>query len=106
MEDALKKFLYAGVELAAATSDRFQKQVTDLVKKGKISETEGKKLVDEFLDKADKGKKDLEKRYEALTERLGVNQSEEVELEKLKKKVSDLESKLGKEKTAKATAKA
>lgn len=106
MEDALKKFLYAGVELAAATSDRFQKQVTDLVKKGKISETEGKKLVDEFLDKADKGKKDLEKRYEALTERLGVNQSEEAELEKLKKKVSDLESKLGKEKTAKATAKA
>jgi polyhydroxyalkanoate synthesis regulator phasin len=106
MEDALKKFLYAGVELAAATSDRFQKQVTDLVKKGKISETEGKKLVDEFLDKADKGKKDLEKRYEALTERLGVNQTEEAELEKLKKKVSDLESKLGKEKTAKATAKA
>jgi polyhydroxyalkanoate synthesis regulator phasin len=106
MEDALKKFLYAGVELAAATSDRFQKQVTDLVKKGKISETEGKKLVDEFLDKADKGKKDLEKRYEALTEKLGVNKSEEAELEKLKKKVSDLESKLGKEKTAKATAKA
>ncbi|MBX7182913.1 MAG: hypothetical protein K1X82_12455 [Bacteroidia bacterium] len=106
MEDALKKFLYAGVELAAATSDRFQKQVTDLVKKGKISETEGKKLVDEFLDKAEKGKKDLEKRYDALTEKLGLNNSEEAELDKLKKKVSDLESKLGKDKTAKATAKA
>ena len=105
MEDALKKFLYAGVELAAATSDRFQKQVTDLVKKGKISETEGKKLVDEFLDKAEKGKKDLEKRYDALTEKLGLNNSEEAELDKLKKKVSDLESKLGKDKTAKATAK-
>jgi len=84
----------------------FAMPASELVKKGKISETEGKKLVDEFLDKADKGKKDLEKRYEALTERLGVNKSEEVELEKLKKKVSDLESKLGKEKTAKAAAKA
>ena len=104
MEDQLKKFLYAGVELAAASSERFTKSVTDLVKKGKISDAEGKKLVDEFLDKAEKGRVELEKRYNTLTEKLGVNNSEEAELEKLKKKVADLEGKLGKEKTAKVTA--
>lgn len=109
MEDQLKKFLYAGVELAAASSERFTKSVTDLVKKGKISDSEGKKLVDEFLSKAEKGRKDLEKRYNELTEKLGINNTEEAELEKLKKKVADLETKLGKEKTTKtatATAKA
>ncbi len=42
MEEAFKKFLYAGVDLVAEASEKFQKSVTDLVEKGTISSTEGK----------------------------------------------------------------
>ena len=36
MEDAFKKFLYAGVDLAAEVSTKFEENVKDLIEKGKI----------------------------------------------------------------------
>ena len=59
--DPFKKFLYAGVDLIADTSEKFSKTVTDLVEKGKISGTEGKKLVDEWIEKADTAKEEFER---------------------------------------------
>ena len=95
--DPLKKFLYAGVDLVADTSEKFTKTVHELVDKGKISGTEGKKLVDEWIEKAETAKEEFELRVKELSQKVGVSErSEEEELEKLRKKVSDLESKLGK----------
>ena len=51
MEDSFKKFLYAGVDLAAEVSTKFEEGVKDLVEKGKISDVEGKKMVDELFEK-------------------------------------------------------
>ncbi len=48
MEDAFKKFLYAGVDLAAEVSTKFEEGVKDLIEAGKISDVEGKKMVDEL----------------------------------------------------------
>lgn len=95
--DPLKKFLYAGVDLVADTSEKFTKTVHELVDKGKISGTEGKKLVDEWIEKAETAKEEFEQRVKELSQKVGVvEKSDEEELEKLKKKVSDLETKLGK----------
>lgn len=104
MEKEFKKFLYAGVDLAAAASEKFQSTVTDLVAKGKISSEEGKKLVDDFFAKSEERKAEFEKKYKEFSDKLGVNKkkNEEEELEELRKKVSDLEAKLSKTKTAAA----
>ena len=104
MEKEFKKFLYAGVDLAAAASEKFQSTVTDLVSKGKISSEEGKKLVDDFFAKSEERKAEFEKKYKEFSDKLGINKkkNEEEELEELRKKVSDLEAKLSKTKTAAA----
>jgi len=106
MQNEFKKFLYAGVDLAAAVSEKFQKSVTELVESGKISSTEGKKLVDEFLDKTEKRKEDFEAKFKELKEKVGITKkTEEEELDELRKKVADLEAKVKAEKhTAKAKA--
>ena len=112
MEEAFKKFLYAGVDLVAEASEKFQKSVTELVDKGTISSTEGKKLVDEFLEKTEERKEQFEEKFTEVKEKLGiVKETAEDELDSLRKKVADLEAKLKAEKTtatpktkAKATA--
>lgn len=95
--DPLKKFLYAGVDLVADSSEKFSKTVHDLVDKGKISSTEGKKLVDEWFEKAESAKSEFEHRVKEISNKLGVTEkNEEEELEQMRKRVADLEAKLGK----------
>jgi len=105
MEDAFKKFLYAGVDLVAEASNKFQHSVTDLVEKGKISDKEGKKLVDEFFEKTHKAKDELEKNFNSISEKFGFAKSEEEELERLKKRVKELEAKAAADKPKVAAAK-
>ena len=113
MEDAFKKFLYAGVDLAAEVSGKFESGVKELVEKGRISEVEGKKLVDELFEKTEARKEEFEAKYNEIKEKVGiVKKTEEEILAELKQQVADLESKLGKAsaksaaKPATATAKA
>ena len=103
--DPFKKFLYAGVDLIADTSDKFSTTVTDLVAKGKISSTEGKKLVDEWFEKAESAREEFEDKVQEFSQKVGFSEkSEETELEDLRSKVADLEAKLGKNKTSKKAA--
>lgn len=97
MEDAFKKFLYAGVDLAAEVSGKFEAGVKELVEKGRISEVEGKKLVDELFEKTEARKEEFEAKYQEIKEKVGIVQkSDEQVLAELKQKVADLESKVGK----------
>ncbi|MCX7743847.1 MAG: hypothetical protein N2167_04695 [Flavobacteriales bacterium] len=99
MEQSLKNFLYAGVELAAAMSEKFEASVNELVKKGKISAEEGKKMVDEFLSKSESKAADFESKVKEFTSKF-KKKTEEEQLEELKKQVAELEAKLGKNKPA------
>ncbi len=110
MEDAFKKFLYAGVDLAAEVSSKFEDGVKELIEKGKISDVEGKKLVDDLFSKTEARKEEFEAKYNEIKEKVGIVKKTEQEiLADLKAKVADLESKMGKASTkaapkAKATA--
>lgn len=107
MQNEFKKFLYAGVDLAAAASEKFQKSVTELVENGKISSAEGKKLVDEFLDKTEQRKEEFEAKFNELKEKVGFTKKTEAEeLEDLRKKVADLEAKVKADKATATKAKA
>jgi polyhydroxyalkanoate synthesis regulator phasin len=106
MEDAFKKFLYAGVDLAAEVSTKFEESVKDLIEKGKISDVEGKKMVDELFERTEARKEEFEAKYADIKEKVGiVKKTEEEVLADLKSKVADLESKIGKTSTKKATSK-
>lgn len=100
MEDAFKKFLYAGVDLAAEVSGKFEESVKELIEKGKISDVEGKKLVDDLFEKTEARKEEFESKYNEMKEKVGITKkSEEEVLAELKAKVADLESKMGKSST-------
>ncbi len=97
MEDVFKKFLYAGVDLAAEVSTKFEHSVKDLIEKGKISDVEGKKMVDELFEKTEARKEEFEAKYNEIKDKVGmVKKTEEEILADLKAKVADLESKIGK----------
>ena len=92
MEDLFKKLLYAGVGLAAQTTDKFEKSLDDLVEKGKISDTEAKKIVDEVIEKTETTREDLESRFKTFTEKAGFGKKSE--MEELKTRIEELEAQL------------
>ena len=49
MEDLFKKFVYTGVGLVSLTAEKLQKSIDTLVEEEKISEKEGKKIVNDFF---------------------------------------------------------
>jgi len=70
MEDLFKKFVNAGVGYIAQGNKKVQSTIDKLVKDSKISEQEGKKIVDEFLKSSETKRAELEKQFQGLTDRL------------------------------------
>lgn len=68
MEDLIKKFLYTGVGIAALTAEKMQEAIDELVGKGEVSEEEGKKIVDEFADKAESRREKFERELKDMVE--------------------------------------
>lgn len=107
MEKELKNLLYAGVDLAAAASEKFQKGVNELVDKGSITPEDGKKWIDEMFTKTEERKAEFEKKYKEFTSKFKTTAKKdaEEEVDELRKKLADLEAKLAKNKAAGNSAK-
>lgn len=107
MEDLIKKFVYTGVGLASLTAEKLQKSIDKLVDEEKISEKEGKKIVDEFFQKTESKKKEFESQITKITEEVikKFDFSKAKEIFELNKRVKALESKVSKmsQATARAT---
>ncbi len=97
MERLLKKVLYTGVGLVAATTERLQHVVDDLVEKGKLSEEEGKKVVDDVVKNAETQRPYLESKLKGFVdttlERINLPQGEA--FSNLEKRIKSLEVKVG-----------
>ena len=98
MEDLIKKFVYTGVGLASLTAEKLQKSIDKLVDEEKISEQEGKKIVDEFFKKTESKKKDFENQITKITEEVvkKFDFSKAKEILELNKRVKALENKVSK----------
>ena len=68
MEELIKKFFYTGVGIASLTAEKLQESVDELVGRGKVSEEEGKKIVDDFASKAESRKEDFEGRLKDIVD--------------------------------------
>jgi len=73
MEETLKKLVYAGVGFAAQATEKIEETVNDLINKGKITDKEGKKIVDEFLKKSEKKKGSYESKFKKAIEDVTQN---------------------------------
>merc|ERR1712222_127025 len=96
--EGLKNFIYAGIGLAATTSEKVKTTVEDLVEKGKISDTEGKQIVEDFFKSSEEMKEDFENRLkkfsDELTERYESLKKNNTLVDSLEDKIKELESKL------------
>ncbi len=98
MEDLFKKFVYTGVGLVSLTAEKLQKSIDTLVEEEKISEKEGKKIVNDFFKKTESKKKDFEKQLQGITEEVvkKFDFSKAKEILELNKRVRVLENKVSK----------
>tara|TARA_X000000950_G_C13510179_1_gene495394 strand:- start:21 stop:440 length:420 start_codon:yes stop_codon:yes gene_type:complete len=97
--DMIKNFIYAGVGLATTTTEKAKETINDLVEKGKISDTEGKKIMDDFFKSTENTKEEFEAKWKKLNDSLTskfdfISNKESDEVKVLKSRIEDLESKL------------
>ncbi len=95
--DVLKNFIYAGVGLASITSEKVKDTIEDLIEKGKISDTEGKKIIDDFLNTTEEKREEFEAKLKKTSEKLASKfdfLNKENEVTSLKEKIADLESQI------------
>ena len=95
MFDLIKKTMLTGVGLAVMTRDKIEELAKELTEKGKISEKEGKELIDDLLKKSEQARKDLETKVEGMVrsalEKIDVATKEDIA--RLEEKIRHLEQK-------------
>ena len=97
MLDFIKKTMLTGIGLAMKTKDELEEWVKEIVKKGEMSENEGKNFLDDLKDKSEKAQKDFEEKIESkfkeMLKKADIATRAEVidlknEIEELKKTIS------------------
>ena len=94
MLDFIKKTMLTGIGIAMKTKDELEEWVKEIVKKGEMSEKEGKNFLDDLKEKSEKAQKDFEEKIESkfkdllkkadIATRIEVNDLKN-EIEELKK---------------------
>ena len=89
MIDLIKKAMLTGIGVASLTKEKIEEVANEFVEKGKLPEQEGKKFVQEMLQKSDESKEDLKKQFDQMLESaLGKMQLvRAADLEELKKEI-------------------
>ena len=95
--DMIKNFVYAGVGLATLTTDKIKETIDDLVEKGKISDTEGKRIIEDFLNSTEEKRNEFESKLKKtstkISETFDFNKKEK-EMDSLKERIKDLENEI------------
>ena len=93
MFELIKKTIFIGAGLAAMTAEKIEAAVAEIVKKGEISEKEGKELVADLIEKSKETRLELgakiEKMISDTLQRLHIPTQKD--LEELKARIERLE---------------
>lgn len=96
--ETIKNIIYAGVGLASQTSDKIKETINDLVEKGKISDTEGKKIMDNIFQSTESTREDIESKIKSvsdkITSKFDFSKKETEEVLALRKRIEELEAQL------------
>lgn len=96
MEDLFKKFLYTGVGLVSHNAELLQKNLNELIEKGKLTEEEGRKVVDDLVDDTNHKKEEFEDKLRGMVDSIlkKVDLPSREELSSLKSRIAELEEEL------------
>ena len=96
MIDLIKKAMFTGIGVAALTKDKVEDVARDFIEQGKMSEQEGKKLVDEIMAKSKESQEELTQKIEASVavalEKLSL--AKESDIAALQQQIDELKEKL------------
>ena len=97
MVNLIKKAFYTGLGLAVLTKDKAEELVKDIVQQAKLSEGEGKELVDSLMKQSDQARQDFQGKVNeavlAVVKRMHLATRDEVE--ELRAKVEELSARVG-----------
>lgn len=92
MLELVKKTLLTGVGIAVLSKEKIEELAKDLAEKGKLSEEEGRALVDDLLKRSEESRAELqeqiEEKVQAVLEKMDLAKKSEVEA--LRKEVKGL----------------
>ncbi|MBU4261064.1 MAG: polyhydroxyalkanoate synthesis regulator [Proteobacteria bacterium] len=91
MIDLIKKAFYTGLGAAELTREKVEDLARELADKGKVSDSEIKKFVDEMLDKSQERKDQLLQQVEKVTEDVlkKMNLASRDDLDALEKRLAE-----------------
>lgn len=97
MESIFKKLIYTGIGLASITRERLQKNIDELVSSQKLSKEEGRKIVDDVMEKTASKRDEFESQFHKIREEVmeKFNFASAKDFEALQRRVEALELKLG-----------
>jgi polyhydroxyalkanoate synthesis regulator phasin len=97
MFNLLKKMIWLGAGLAVMTKEKIEEVVAELIKKGQLSEKEGKELMADLLEKSKEAKKKLAEKVEKIITLTlqKMNIPSRKEMEELRARVDRLEKGAG-----------
>jgi polyhydroxyalkanoate synthesis regulator phasin len=97
MVDLIKKAFYTGLGLAVLTKEKTEELVKDLAEQAKLSEHEGKDLVESMMKQSEQARHDFQAKIDeavlAVVNRLHLATKDEVA--SLKAKLDELSAKVG-----------
>jgi polyhydroxyalkanoate synthesis regulator phasin len=97
MVDLIKKAFYTGIGLAVLTKDKAEEMIKDIAQQAKLSEHEGKELMDSLMKQSDQARQDFQSKLDeavvAVVNRLHLATKDEVA--SLRAKVEELSAKVG-----------
>jgi polyhydroxyalkanoate synthesis regulator phasin len=97
MDDLFKKFVYTGVGLVTTTFEKMKKSVEKLVDEDKISQEEGKKLVDDLFKNTESKREEFETKMKKVIEEVLVrmNLATQTQMQDVQDRLAVVETKLG-----------
>lgn len=95
MEDLFKKVIYTGVGLVSTTAEKIQTNIDELVKKGSLSEEEGKKVVEDLLENTESKKEEFEGKLKEMINNAiaALNLPSKSDIDNLMTRIKELEAK-------------
>jgi polyhydroxyalkanoate synthesis regulator phasin len=88
----MKKAVLTGIGIASLTKDKAEELARDLIDKGKMSEQEGEKMVQEMLSRAEESRQSMKSQTETLVQntidKMHLARMEDIDL--LKKEIEKL----------------
>lgn len=96
MLESVKKAMYTGLGMASLTKEKLEELVTELAKKGELSEQEGKEIFAEVAAKTKEAKDKLESQVRQLVKEslAKMNLVSKEDLAALERKVAELEEEI------------